>query len=207
MTTTGRARAVPSALLAAGDRQVLLQLARRAVVAAAAGDASPPVDHDGLPAALRAPGAAFVTLHLNGRLRGCIGTVEPRDLPLADTVVMMARAAACEDPRFAPVQPDEVPALEVEISVLGPLVPVASPAEVQIGRDGLVAEEGHRRGLLLPQVPVEWGWDRETFLRQACVKAGLPSDAWEHRARLFRFTAEVFGEAAHPGSGDRHSRS
>ena len=206
MTTTGPARAVP-ALLDDGERQVLLRLARQAVTAAAAGGPLPLGDHDGLTAALRAPGAAFVTLHLNGRLRGCIGTVEPRDLSLADTVVMMARAAALEDPRFAPVQPDEVPALEIEISVLGPLVPVASPSEIQIGRDGLVVEEGHRRGLLLPQVPVEWGWDRETFLRQTCVKAGLPPDRWQHRARLFRFAAEVFGEAAPPGSEDRHVRS
>lgn len=173
---------------------MLLDLARRSVVATTRGEALPRVDETELPHVLAAPGAAFVTLHRCGQLRGCIGTVEPRGLSLADTVVLMARAAASEDPRFAPVRPDELATIDIEISVMGPLVPVASPDEIEIGRDGLVVEEGIHRGLLLPQVPVEWGWDRATFLRQTCVKAGLPTDAWSGRARLFRFSAEVFGE-------------
>jgi AmmeMemoRadiSam system protein A len=173
---------------------MLLDLARRSVAATAAGEPLPAVDERALPPIRAAPGAAFVTLHQAGQLRGCIGTVEPRDLSLAATVALMARAAAADDPRFAPVQPREVPGLDIEISVMGPLVPVGSPDEIAIGRDGLVVEEGFHRGLLLPQVPVEWGWDRGTFLRQACAKAGLPHDAWRGRARLFRFSAEVFGE-------------
>lgn len=194
----------PLVRLAAPERRRLLDLARQAVAAAARDQALPRVEEAGLAPVLAAPGAAFVTLHRDGRLRGCIGTVEPRDLSLAETVVLMARAAATEDPRFAPVRPDEVATIDIEISVMGPLVPVASPAEIEIGRDGLVIEEGFHRGLLLPQVPVEWGWDRDTFLRQTCAKAGLPPDAWPGRARLFRFSAEVFGERevlARDGSG------
>ena len=187
--------------LSPGERRMLLDLARRSVAATASGEPLPAVDERALPPILVAPGAAFVTLHGAGQLRGCIGTVEPRDLSLAETVVLMARAAASEYPRFAPVRADEVPHLDIEVSVMGPLVPVASPSEIEIGRDGLVVEEGFHRGLLLPQVPVEWGWDRDTFLRQACVKAGLPPEAWHGRARLFRFSAEVFGERDHLGPG------
>ena len=174
-------------------REALLGLARRTVEAVALGGTLPVPDAN-LPDALRRPGAAFVTLHAGGRLRGCIGAIEPREYSLAETIVMMARAASREDPRFEPLRPDELRGLHVEISVLGPLVPVASADEIVVGRDGLVVEEGYRRGLLLPQVPVEWGWDRETFLDQTCVKAGLPPDAWRRGAQVFRFEAEVFGE-------------
>ena len=104
-----------------------------------------------------------------------------------------AVAAATEDPRFPPVSPDELSSLRVEISVLTPLV-LIRPEEVEVGRHGLMIAQGRRRGLLLPQVPVEWGWDRETFLDQTCVKAGLPPSAWRHGATLWAFTAEVFGE-------------
>jgi AmmeMemoRadiSam system protein A len=190
--------AADAARLAAPERAVLLGLARRAVEAAARGEAGPDVAAEGAGGALAAPGAAFVTLHLQGQLRGCIGTVAPRGEPLAQNVVAMARAAAIEDPRFPPLRPDELADVDLEISVLGPLVPVERPDEIVVGRDGLLVEEGFRRGLLLPQVPVEWGWSRETFLAQACAKAGLPADAWRRHARLFRFEAEVFGEPDRP---------
>jgi len=104
-----------------------------------------------------------------------------------------AVAAGSEDSRFPPVSPKELPSLRVEISVLTPLVPIR-PEEVEVGRHGLMVAQGRMRGLLLPQVPVEWGWDRETFLDQVCVKAGLPPSAWRHGATLLAFSAEVFGE-------------
>ena len=148
---------------------------------------------------LTSPGAhldecrgAFTTLHLHGRLRGCIGYVFATQ-SLYRTVAETAKAAAFDDPRFQPVTLDEAPALKVEISVLSPLRPIA-PEEIVIGRHGLVVSQGSRRGLLLPQVPLEWEWDRDTFLSQTCLKAGLAADGWLHGAELQAFTAEVFGE-------------
>ena len=135
---------------------------------------------------------AFTTLHLEGRLRGCIGYVFP-SRPLYRTVAETARAAAFDDPRFHPVTVQEAPALKVEISVLSKLQSIA-PEQVELGKHGLVVQQGGRRGLLLPQVPLEWEWDRETFLSQTCLKAGLPPDAWRRGAELQAFTAEVFGE-------------
>ncbi|BFR49384.1 AmmeMemoRadiSam system protein A [Nitratidesulfovibrio sp. HK-II] len=142
---------------------------------------------------------AFVTFKKDGHLRGCIGSMVG-DGPLYRTVARMARAAAFEDPRFPPVTAAEVPALELDISVLGPITRCADPAAVRIGRHGLLVRQGFRSGVLLPQVPVEWGWDRETFLAQTCRKAGLPPDAWrgawrDGHTELYWFEAEVFGDA------------
>jgi AmmeMemoRadiSam system protein A len=109
------------------------------------------------------------------------------------TVAETARAAAFEDTRFYAVTPQEVPELEVHLSILSPLHPIA-PAQVEVGRDGLLVSMGTRRGLLLPQVPIEYGWDRTTFLEQTCRKAGLPPDAWQQGATLEAFTAELFGD-------------
>ena len=142
--------------------------------------------------ALRAPGAAFVTLHHLGRLRGCIGYTEAQT-PLFRTVQECAVAAAVEDPRFPPVTPREAGEVRFEISVLSPLVPVSAD-EVSVGVHGLMIRKGRKRGLLLPQVAKENGWDRTTFLTQLCAKAGLPPDAWRRGAELYSFTAEVFGE-------------
>ena len=137
----------------------------------------------------------FVTIKRRGELRGCLGTLQLR-ASLAEEVARCARDSATEDPRFPPMTPEELAESSIEISVLGPLEPIDPPAEraVVIGRHGLVAEQGGRRGLLLPQVAVEWGWTPEQFLRQTCHKAGLPLDAWQHGARMYRFAAEVFGE-------------
>src|SRR5512145_249865 len=143
---------------------------------------------------LRAPGAAFVTLTERGRLRGCIGYTEAR-APLYRTVQECAVASATEDPRFLPVAPDEMGAVRIEISVLTPLLPIR-PDAVDVGVHGLMVKRGGRRGLLLPQVPAEHGWDREKFLWQVCLKAGLPGNAWRTGAELYSFTAEVFGEKA-----------
>jgi AmmeMemoRadiSam system protein A len=170
------------------DRQRLLHLARETIVAHVTGGAMPAMEN---PAALDRPGGAFVTIHRRGDLRGCIGHVEA-NRPLWRVVRECAAAACSADPRFAPVTPVELGDLSVELSLLGPLEPVVSPAEVEIGRHGLVVEEGSRRGLLLPQVAVEWEWTAEMFLTRTCHKAGLPPDAWKHGAQVWRFEAEVF---------------
>jgi AmmeMemoRadiSam system protein A len=180
----------PEAYLDASQRNDLLGIARRALDRYLGAGEIPP--EEGARGKLAAPGAAFVTLTKNGRLRGCIGYTEA-SAALFRVVQECAVAAATEDPRFPPVSPNELPSVRVEISVLTPLVPIL-PEEVEVGRHGLMVAKGRMRGLLLPQVPVEWGWDRETFLDQACVKAGLPPSAWRHGATLRAFTAEVFGE-------------
>ena len=114
-------------------------------------------------------------------------------MPLYRATIETARSAAFEDPRFAPLTLTEAPQIRIWLSVLSPLSP--SPAEdVEPGRHGLLISLGDRRGLLLPQVPVEHGWDRVTFLEQTCRKAGLPLDAWQHGAKIEAFTAEVFGD-------------
>jgi AmmeMemoRadiSam system protein A len=134
----------------------------------------------------------FTTLYLQGRLRGCVGYVTASS-PLLQGVAETAKAAAFEDTRFAPVRAEEAPHLRVSLSVLSELF-LIRPEVVEIGRHGLVISLGVRRGLLLPQVPIEHGWDRITFLEQTCQKAGLPRDAWFRTASVQAFTAEVFGE-------------
>ena len=137
---------------------------------------------------------AFVTLRLGGQLRGCIGYPEP-DLPLVDVVERCAVSAAISDPRFPPVTASEWKDVDLELSVLGPIQPVEDIRDVVVGRDGLIVEFGRRRGLLLPQVAVEWNWDAAEFAAQTCIKAGLPRDAWQKGAKLFKFEAEVFSES------------
>jgi len=133
----------------------------------------------------------FVTLKVGGELRGCIGNIMS-DHPLPDTVADMAVKSASVDPRFPPIGPAELGRLDVDISVLGPLIEVKDKKEIRIGRDGLVIEMGGRHGLLLPQVATEHGLNVEEFLAQTCIKAGLPPDAWKHGAGIYRFAAEVF---------------
>jgi AmmeMemoRadiSam system protein A len=140
------------------------------------------------------PRGAFVTLKIAGRLRGCIGMVETHR-PLVATIEEMAGAAATGDPRFHPLQAEELPGLEIEISVLTALHPVHSPDAIVVGEHGLVVEKGRRRGLLLPQVASEAGWDVETFLSHTCQKAGLPSGAWrDGDTTIYTFSALVFGQ-------------
>jgi AmmeMemoRadiSam system protein B/AmmeMemoRadiSam system protein A len=139
---------------------------------------------------LLAERGVFVTLKKNGQLRGCIGFVEPV-ASLCESVIHSAVYAASEDPRFPLVGRDELKYLDVEVSVLSPLVRVKDPGLIRVGKHGLVIEQGEQRGLLLPQVAVENNWDRETFLNQACVKAGLPPDAWKKGAEISVFEAIV----------------
>ena len=136
---------------------------------------------------------AFTSLHLDGELRGCVGYVLPT-FPVYRAVAETARAAAFDDNRFPPVTNEEAPHLEIELSILSPAKPI-SAQEIEIGRHGLLITGHGRRGLLLPQVPVERGWDRITFLEQTCRKAGLPPDAWQKGATIEAFTAEVFGDS------------
>jgi len=135
---------------------------------------------------------AFTTLHLEGEVRGCVGYVFPVS-PLFQTIIETARAAAFQDMRFLPVTREEADRLQISISILSLLFPIKAE-EVELGKHGLLITQGNHRGLLLPQVPAEHGWDLNTFLEQTCRKAGLRPDAWQHQATLEAFTAEIFGE-------------
>ncbi len=135
----------------------------------------------------------FVSLHKRGRLRGCIGCIEGRQ-PLSFTVHEMAGAAAFDDPRFPPLAPDEFNDLEIEISVLSPLREIRGLDEIEIGYHGLYIVNGFYSGLLLPQVAVEYGWDRKAFLEETCQKAGLPPNAWKNKnTKIYVFSADIFG--------------
>lgn len=172
------------------DQQRLLALARRALEARVRGQAPPVPDRGG---ALEWRRGAFVTIHCHGDLRGCLGRID-RDAPLADTIAHLAAWVSDSDPRFHPVNTAELEVIDLEISVLAEDREVTSIANVEVGRHGLIVEQGGRRGLLLPQVATEQGWDAETFVIHTCLKAGLSSEAWRCGARIFVFEAQVFGE-------------
>ena len=182
--------------LADADRSELLKLARRTVTATLDGRDPPKVDAAQLQAAMRQPGACFVTLQNHGRLRGCIGNMEA-DGPLYEAVIRNA-VLACRDSRFVtdPVTTKELSELHIEISYLTPMNRVEKAEEIIIGRHGLLISAGMWRGVLLPQVAYERGWTRTEFLGQTCRKAGLPLDAWKDPdTTIHSFEAEVFGEA------------
>jgi len=170
------------------DRKSILELARQAVVEAVTQKRLPPEipkndlfgPHCGV----------FVTLHVDGKLRGCIGVIQPKE-SLGENIARCAVSAALEDPRFTPMQPEELPKLEIEVSLLSPLQRI-QPDQIEIGKHGLLMEQGFRRGLLLPQVAVEHRLGREEFLRETCHKAGLPEDAWKAPGtRIYGFTCEI----------------
>jgi AmmeMemoRadiSam system protein A len=169
------------------ERCLLLKLAHD-VIASALNKSeislAPPTQH------LAEPRGVFTTLYHRAELRGCVGHVFAT-LPLYRAVAETARAAAFQDPRFSLVTANELPGLEVSLSVLSPLQTIR-PEEVEIGKHGLLISVAGKRGLLLPQVPVEHAWDRIQFLQQTCRKAGLPSTAWKEGASLEAFTAEIF---------------
>jgi uncharacterized protein len=176
------------------QRRQLLKLARTSIESMLAGRPPAP-DPDDFDEMLRRPAGAFVTLKTkDGDLRGCIGSIRAVE-PLYKAVTSSAINAAFRDPRFFPVEAEELPGLDLEISVMGPIEPVGDIAEIEVGRDGLIISRGRNAGLLLPQVATEYGWDRETFLDQTCVKAGLPPGSWRSaETRIEKFAAEVFGE-------------
>lgn len=177
-------------LLTEGEQQLLLQIARRAIEERLLGVRRIQLEpgHGSL-CDLR---GAFVTLRRAHALRGCIGHVEA-ERPLGETVAECATAAAHDDPRFEPVTAEDLASLHIEISVLSLLADIL-PGEIEIGRHGLLISQGFRRGLLLPQVAVEWKWDRERFLAETCCKAGLAKDAWRHGASIRAFTTQTFAE-------------
>ncbi|MFQ5878170.1 MAG: AmmeMemoRadiSam system protein A [Acidobacteriota bacterium] len=172
--------------------RLLLGVARAAIEARVLGRPEPPLP--GHPPAIRRPRGAFVTLRSGGDLRGCIGVVEPRD-PLVEAVAHCAVAAATEDPRFPPVTESELPDIHLEVSVLDRPFRVDGPGRIEPGRHGVIVSRGAYRGLLLPQVAIEHGWDAATLLEQCCRKAGLPADAWRRGGVVIEaFEAQVFSE-------------
>jgi AmmeMemoRadiSam system protein A len=143
---------------------------------------------------MRKPAGVFVTYHSQGQLRGCIGNILPTE-PLVKAVIENAMHSAAHDPRFDPILPDELEDIQIEISVMSPLIPVKSTDEVEVGRDGLVLRAAGRTGVFLPQVPVEWNWEKQEYLEQLGRKAGLDGKAYKRKdAELWRFTAQVFSE-------------
>ena len=174
------------------DRQSLLDLARRAVVEAVSlQKAAGSIPQSGMFLAKR---GVFVTLHARGRLRGCIGIIEPVE-PLVESIARCAAGAALQDPRFSPVRMEELPELRIEISLLSPLEPIL-PENIEIGKHGLLISQGSKRGLLLPQVAVEHKLARDQFLEETCRKAGLNATAWqEPETTILGFTSEVFSQA------------
>ncbi len=179
--------------LSVADKKELLRIARASIASALSDRPSERSEQSG--ASLKERCGAFVTLHLHGELRGCIGYIEAR-FPLYETIEEAAVKAAFEDPRFLPLSAEEFEEVEIEISVLSPLQEVSSVDGIEVGKHGLVIDGGYTRGLLLPQVATEYGWGREQFLAQTCRKAGLPADAWNKKGvTIYSFTSDVFSEA------------
>jgi AmmeMemoRadiSam system protein A len=182
--------------LSRDQRKNILGLARRTIEEYLASRGLPRPDLAGEfgDAVYREKCGAFVSLHMKGRLRGCIGYIKGvKNIP--ETVVDMAKAAAFQDPRFPPLSRNELDLVDIEVSILTPMEKVEDVSDIKIGRDGLMITCGHNSGLLLPQVAVECGWDLPQFLEHTCFKAGLPGDAWKRKnARLEKFSALVFGE-------------
>ena len=178
--------------LSEADRQALLQLARQAVVnAVSLGDLPGEIPNQGVFAERR---GVFVTLRSANRLRGCIGVIEG-DEPLGESIVRCASSAALHDPRFPPLRSQDLATLQIEISLLAPPVTI-DPAQIEIGRHGLLVSRGNQRGLLLPQVAAEHHLSREQFLDETCRKAQLPREAWrEPSTQVLAFTSEVFSDS------------
>jgi len=173
------------------EQQQLLTLSRKTIVNFVThGQAAEiPVQDEGL----SCKSGCFVTIKSHGNLRGCIGCFTS-EKPLWQTVQEFAIAAASRDPRFYPLHQDELDNITIEISVLSSLTKIEAIDEIKVGTHGLYIEKNMYRGVLLPQVAIEFGWDRTTFLTQTCLKAGLESDAWESGADLYIFSAQIFGE-------------
>ncbi len=180
-------------ILSLEEQTTLLQIARE-TIGAVTHQQRPVMNKDYQHTVFNEKFGAFVTLHKNKQLRGCIGYVQAVK-PLLETIMEMAEAAALRDPRFDPVEKHEVDDLEIEISVLTPMHRLSSIEEIHIGEHGLYIEKGYRRGLLLPQVATENEWDVETFLQHTCIKAGLKESAWkDQNADIFIFSAQIFTE-------------
>ncbi len=177
--------------LAAAEQEELLKIARAAVIAKVSTGKAPAAETD--TPALQAANGCFVTIKQQERLRGCIGNFVS-DKPLYLLVQEMAIAAATQDPRFYPMKQPDLENFKLEISVLSPLRKISSIKEIVVGTHGIYIVKNANRGVLLPQVATEYGWDLETFLNHTCLKAGLPEKAWEKDCEIYIFSAQVFGE-------------
>jgi AmmeMemoRadiSam system protein A len=174
------------------EKEVLLDIAKKAITARINHKEIPEVKTDS--ENLKQKRGAFVTLKKSGQLRGCIGYIKAYK-PLGETVQEMAIAAAFNDPRFPSLKSDELKQLTFEISVLSPFKRIKDVNEIEVGKHGLYIVRGYNSGLLLPQVAIEYEWDRETFLKETCHKAGLPLQAWmDEETEIYIFSAEYFGD-------------
>jgi uncharacterized protein len=174
------------------EKNVLLDIAKSTIEAKINHKDIPEVKIDS--ETLKQKRGAFVTLKKRGQSRGCIGYIKAYK-PLWETVQEMAVAAAFHDPRFPSLKADEVNQLTFEISVLSPLKRIKKIDEIEVGKHGLYIISGYNSGLLLPQVATEYGWDRETFLKETCYKAGLPPQAWKNaETEIYIFSADYFGD-------------
>jgi len=177
--------------LSEADRKAILELARQAVEEAVCRNR--PVLEIPRTETLERRCGVFVTLHVAGRLHGCIGVIEGKET-LGQSIVRCAASAALEDQRFPKMRAEELKELEIEVSLLSGLERI-QPEEIEIGRHGLLVEQDYRRGLLLPQVAEEHHLSKEQFLQETCRKAGLRTDAWQSPAtRIFGFTCEIVTE-------------
>ena len=178
--------------LTAREKKALLDIVKTAIAAKVNNKEMPELSVDS--ETLKEKRGAFVSLKKHGHLRGCIGYIKPVKA-LGETVQEMAIAAAFHDPRFPSLKRDEVQDLTFEISVLSPLKRIKDINEIEIGKHGLYVVRGYQSGLLLPQVAIEYKWDRETFLHETCYKAGLPTQAWMDReTEIYIFSADYFGD-------------
>jgi AmmeMemoRadiSam system protein A len=177
------------------ERKEILEMARNAVVEAVSPGQSRQVGpHASL---FQENRGVFVTLYVRGKLHGCIGVVQGNER-LAESLPRCAASAALHDPRFSPMRPEDLGTLEIEVSLLSPLERI-QPEQIEIGKHGLLVEQGIRRGLLLPQVAVEHGLSREDFLKETCHKAGLPKEAWNSaETRIYGFSCEIVSDAKQP---------
>ena len=178
-------------LLTKKEQRDLLKIARDAIVSYVTSGTVPAVET--FSKGLKLESGCFVTIKQHGQLRGCIGNFIS-DKPLYRLVQEMAVSAATRDPRFYPMKRQDLDAFGLEISVLSPLELISSVDEIKVGTHGIYLVKNSYRGVLLPQVATEYGWDRDTFLRHTCIKAGLPENAWQKECQIFIFSAQVFGE-------------
>jgi hypothetical protein len=178
--------------LTAKEKNTLLDIVKTAIAAKVNNKEIPELSIDS--ETLKEKRGAFVTLKKRGHLRGCIGYIKPVKA-LSETVQEMAVAAAFHDPRFPSLESDEIRDLTFEISVLSPLKRIKDINEIEVGKHGLYIVRGYKSGLLLPQVAVEYEWDKETFLKETCYKAGLPMQAWmDKETEIYIFSADYFGD-------------
>ncbi|OGR23828.1 MAG: AMMECR1 domain-containing protein [Desulfuromonadales bacterium GWD2_54_10] len=177
-------------LLTKQEQKELLRIARETIITFVNTGNTPPVE--AASPALNAENGCFVTIKQQKKLRGCIGNFVS-DKPLYRLVQEMALSAATRDPRFYPMKPNDLADFELEISVLSPLHKIASVDEIQVGQHGIYIIKDSYQGVLLPQVASEYGWDRDTFLKHTCLKAGLSENTWKKDCDIFIFSAQVFG--------------